>query len=64
MRELTQTEIKHVEGGNPALVAAAYNAIQIASGATAGSSIGVGVGWINENLSDMSLGEALYRTFN
>lgn len=43
MRELTQTEIKHVEGGNPALVVAACNAIQIASGAIAGSSIAVGV---------------------
>ena len=64
MRELTCQEIGEVDGGAVNLVAAAYFVIQAGSSGMTGYGIGSGVNIVNQSLSNMSLGEALYRTFN
>ena len=60
MRELTQSEISDVNGG-AANVAAFF---ALGGAYTLGERIGEAVNYVNRTVSGMSLGEAMYYSFN
>ncbi len=62
MRELTQRELEQVDGGN--LITWTFGASQVYGAYQIGTGIGEQINAFNRRQSNMSLGEALYRTFN
>lgn len=62
MRELTQEEIQQVHGG--VLINTAFAAISIGGAYYGAKEIGNSINQFNNDQFGMSLGEALYRTFN
>jgi hypothetical protein len=59
MRSLSTTEIKEVSGGN-----FAGGVLQLAGAYYTGFYFGEGINVFNQEVSGMSLGEALFYTFN